>query len=88
MCPNVAYPRKIASPIREVASAITGASRPEQVRNNPAASGITLTDDLLTPMMAVGRTDAELATAIGGVGLLVAFYGATPNHRPVLEVEG
>ncbi|MBA2811703.1 aldo/keto reductase family protein [Streptomyces sp. KM273126] len=32
----------------EVASAITGASRPEQVHANAAASGVTLSDDLLT----------------------------------------
>lgn len=32
----------------EVASAITGASRPEQVRANAAASGIVLADDVLT----------------------------------------
>ena len=31
----------------EVASAITGASRPEQVRQNAQASGVTLDDDLL-----------------------------------------
>jgi len=33
---------------RNVASAIIGASRPEQVQDNAAASGITLDDDLLT----------------------------------------
>ncbi|MGO4431509.1 aldo/keto reductase, partial [Streptomyces sp. MCAF7] len=32
----------------EVASAITGASRPEQVHANAAASGVALSDDLLT----------------------------------------
>ena len=32
----------------EVTSAITGASRPEQVHANAAASGVTLSDDLLT----------------------------------------
>ena len=32
----------------EVASAITGASRPEQVHANAAASGVELSDDLLT----------------------------------------
>lgn len=31
----------------EVASAITGASRPEQVHANAAASGVKLSDDLL-----------------------------------------
>ncbi|WP_067652350.1 TIGR03617 family F420-dependent LLM class oxidoreductase [Nocardia harenae] len=39
-------------------------------------------------MVAVGRTEAELAAAIAGVGMLIAFYGSTPAYRPVLEVEG
>jgi aryl-alcohol dehydrogenase-like predicted oxidoreductase len=32
---------------RELASAITGASRPEQVHSNARASGVRLTDDVL-----------------------------------------
>jgi probable F420-dependent oxidoreductase len=39
-------------------------------------------------MVAVGRTDAELAAAINGVASLIAFYGSTPAYLPVLEVEG
>ncbi|QLL08802.1 TIGR03617 family F420-dependent LLM class oxidoreductase [Mycobacterium vicinigordonae] len=39
-------------------------------------------------MVAVGSTDAELAAAIDGVSTLIAFYGSTPNYRPVLDVEG
>ncbi len=39
-------------------------------------------------MVAVGSTEAQLAAAIGGVSTLIAFYGSTPNYRPVLEVEG
>jgi probable F420-dependent oxidoreductase len=39
-------------------------------------------------MVAVGSTDAELATAIDRVASLIAFYGSTPNYRAVLEVEG
>src|SRR5262249_50210584 len=38
-------------------------------------------------MVAVGRTGAELATAIDGVAALIAFYGSTPAYLPVLEVE-
>jgi probable F420-dependent oxidoreductase len=37
---------------------------------------------------AIGRTDAQLATATKGVRALLAFYGSTPAYRPVLEVEG
>ncbi|MFN8225564.1 MAG: TIGR03617 family F420-dependent LLM class oxidoreductase [Mycobacterium sp.] len=39
-------------------------------------------------MVAVGRTPAELAAAIDGVAMLIAFYGSTPAYLPVLEVEG
>jgi probable F420-dependent oxidoreductase len=39
-------------------------------------------------MVAVGRTDAELAAAIDAVARLIAFYGSTPAYVPVLEVEG
>jgi len=39
-------------------------------------------------MVAVGSTEAALATAIDRVASLIAFYGSTPNYRAVLEVEG
>jgi probable F420-dependent oxidoreductase len=39
-------------------------------------------------MVAVGSTEAQLATAIDGVANLIAFYASTPNYRPVLEAEG
>lgn len=39
-------------------------------------------------MVAVGRTDAEIATAVQGVATLIAFYGSTPAYLPVLEVHG
>jgi len=39
-------------------------------------------------MVAVGRTEAELRTAVDAVGMLIAFYGSTPAYVPVLEVEG
>jgi probable F420-dependent oxidoreductase len=39
-------------------------------------------------MVAVGRTERELATAVDGVATLIAFYGSTPAYLPVLEVEG
>jgi probable F420-dependent oxidoreductase len=39
-------------------------------------------------MVAVGRTEADLAAAIDGVASLIAFYGSTPAYLPVLEVEG
>ena len=39
-------------------------------------------------MVAVGSTDAELATAIDRVAFLIAFYASTPNYHPVLDVEG
>ncbi|UAK30437.1 TIGR03617 family F420-dependent LLM class oxidoreductase [Nocardia asteroides] len=39
-------------------------------------------------MVALGRTEEALSTAVDGVGSLIAFYGSTPAYRPVLEVEG
>lgn len=39
-------------------------------------------------IVAMGRTDAEMAAAEVGVRGLLAFYGSTPAYRPVLEVEG
>jgi probable F420-dependent oxidoreductase len=39
-------------------------------------------------MVAVGRTESELATATDAVAMLIAFYGSTPAYVPVLEVEG
>ncbi len=38
-------------------------------------------------ILAVGRTDEELARAQAAKSV-VAFYGSTPAYRPVLEVEG
>jgi probable F420-dependent oxidoreductase len=39
-------------------------------------------------MVAVGRTEADVAAAVDGVATLIAFYGSTPAYLPVLEVEG
>ncbi|GAA4379419.1 TIGR03617 family F420-dependent LLM class oxidoreductase [Nocardioides caricicola] len=39
-------------------------------------------------ILAMGRTDEELATASAGVRGLLAFYGSTPAYRSVLDVEG
>jgi probable F420-dependent oxidoreductase len=39
-------------------------------------------------ILAMGRTEDELAAATEGVAMLLAFYGSTPAYRPVLEVEG
>lgn len=39
-------------------------------------------------ILAMGRTDEELATARAGVRALLAFYGSTPAYRPVLDTEG
>ncbi|WP_205474107.1 TIGR03617 family F420-dependent LLM class oxidoreductase [Nocardioides sp. SYSU D00038] len=39
-------------------------------------------------IVAMGRTDDELARATAGVRGLLAFYGSTPAYRPVLDVEG
>ncbi len=39
-------------------------------------------------MVAVGRTEEDLAVAVDRVAWLIAFYGSTPAYRAVLEVEG
>jgi probable F420-dependent oxidoreductase len=39
-------------------------------------------------MVAVGRDETDLATAVNGVASLISFYGSTPAYLPVLEAEG
>ncbi|OMC18527.1 TIGR03617 family F420-dependent LLM class oxidoreductase [Mycobacterium colombiense] len=53
-------------------------------------SGRTLSEFeiIAQAMVAVGRDEADLATAINGVASLIAFYGSTPAYLPVLQVEG
>ncbi len=55
-----------------------------------ARAGRTRADLAILPqaIVAMGRTDAELAAATTGVRGLLAFYGSTPAYLPVLEVEG
>ena len=43
---------------------------------------------IVQAMVAVGRTEEDLAAAVRGVSTLIAFYGSTPAYVPVLEVEG
>jgi probable F420-dependent oxidoreductase len=53
-------------------------------------SGRTRADFAIVPqaIIAMGRTDEELAAASAGVRGLLAFYGSTPAYLPVLDVEG
>lgn len=55
-----------------------------------ARAGRARADFSLFPsaILAMGRTEAELAAATTGVRGLLAFYGSTPAYRPVLDVEG
>jgi probable F420-dependent oxidoreductase len=55
-----------------------------------ALAGRTRADLAILPqaIVAMGRTDDELAAATAGVRGLLAFYGSTPAYLPVLEVEG
>ncbi|MFV8165553.1 TIGR03617 family F420-dependent LLM class oxidoreductase [Mycobacterium sp. 134] len=39
-------------------------------------------------MVAVGRSEEQIAHAVSRVANLIAFYASTPNYRPVLEAEG
>ncbi len=39
-------------------------------------------------IVALGETEEEREAAVGGVRMLLAFYGSTPAYRPVLDVEG
>ncbi|MCU1351959.1 MAG: fgd 1 [Acidimicrobiales bacterium] len=39
-------------------------------------------------IVAVGRTEEELAVADAGTRFLLAFYGSTPSYRPVLDLHG
>ncbi|MFG2040467.1 aldo/keto reductase family protein [Dactylosporangium sp. NPDC048998] len=60
----------------EVASAITGASRPEQVRANADASGVAL------PADALARIDAALGTVAVKTPTLAPFAQEGVLHRP------
>ena len=55
-----------------------------------ARAGRTSADFTLLPqaIVAMGRTEDQLAAASRGVRTLLAFYASTPAYRPVLEVEG
>ncbi|MBU2695809.1 TIGR03617 family F420-dependent LLM class oxidoreductase [Pimelobacter sp. 30-1] len=55
-----------------------------------AAAGRSPGDLAVHPqaIVAMGRTEDELAAARAGVRGLLAFYGSTPAYRPVLDVEG
>jgi probable F420-dependent oxidoreductase len=48
-------------------------------------SDLTVTAEVI---VACGRDEAELDTAMTGARGLLAFYASTPSYRPVLEVEG
>lgn len=54
-----------------------------------ALAGRSAADFAVHPqaIVAMGRTEAEVAAARAGVRALLAFYGSTPAYRPVLEVE-
>ena len=43
---------------------------------------------IVQAMVAVGRTEEDLAAAVNGVSTLIGFYGSTPAYVPVLEEEG
>ncbi len=60
------------------------------VEEGLARAGRTRADLAIVPqaIVAMGRTDAELAAATTGARGLLAFYGSTPAYLPVLEVEG
>ncbi|MFC5727474.1 MULTISPECIES: TIGR03617 family F420-dependent LLM class oxidoreductase [Nocardioides] len=55
-----------------------------------ARSGRPTSDFAVLPqaVVAMGRTEDEMAAAAAGVRGLLAFYGSTPAYRPVLDVEG
>ncbi|WP_078327841.1 TIGR03617 family F420-dependent LLM class oxidoreductase [Mycobacteroides salmoniphilum] len=53
-------------------------------------SGKTLADIGIhhSPMIIIGRDDAELASARAAVRKQLAFYGSTPAYWPILELHG
>jgi probable F420-dependent oxidoreductase len=58
------------------------------VEDGLARAGRESIDIFPQAILAMGRTDAELAAATTGARGLLAFYGSTPAYRPVLDVEG
>ncbi|OHU21989.1 LLM class F420-dependent oxidoreductase [Mycobacteroides franklinii] len=55
-----------------------------------AKAGKTLADIQIhhSPMIVIGRDDAELARARAAVRKQLAFYGSTPAYWPILELHG
>jgi len=55
-----------------------------------AASGRTRDDFSIVceSIVAVGRDESEMSTAVEGVRFLLSFYGSTPAYRPVLDAHG
>jgi probable F420-dependent oxidoreductase len=64
-------------------------TRPALARG-AAAAGRSLDDFTVAgpAFVAVGRDDAELATAVAATKAQIAFYASTPAYRPVLELHG
>ncbi|MDH6246525.1 TIGR03617 family F420-dependent LLM class oxidoreductase [Mycobacterium sp. OTB74] len=54
-------------------------------RANRSSNGFEV---IAQAMVAVGRSDEALRTAVGRVAGLIAFYGSTPAYRAVLDIEG
>jgi probable F420-dependent oxidoreductase len=67
-------------------------SLPALARGRASADRIDGLDDAvevsLPALVAVGRTDAELGTAITAIKKQIAFYGSTPAYKAVLELHG
>ncbi|MCP2360049.1 diketogulonate reductase-like aldo/keto reductase [Nonomuraea thailandensis] len=68
----------------EVASAITGASRPEQVHANAAASGVKLSDDLLSAVdQALGDVPVTEPTLAPAPCPASSTAEPAPRRRPM-----
>lgn len=61
------------------------ALRQGQERAGRASGPFAICGPVLT---AVGRSDADLASAVSAVRSQIAFYASTPAYRPVLELHG
>lgn len=61
---------------------------PALARGRASAGRTDAVEISLPAFVAVGRTQAELDTAVAGVRSQIAFYGSTPAYRGVLELHG
>ena len=76
----IAHPFTTESYLRNVTMSNLGEGAALSVRSLPAV--------VLTPLVATGANEIDLAAALAAARRRIGFYGSTPAYRPVLEHHG